>query len=252
MRHRINGKQLCRDSDHRKAMLRNLAAGLFEHGEIKTTLPKAKAVQPFVEKIITIAKKGTFTARRQIESKLNDRHIFTWLTDSNTPDQRKDSDYFDLPDESEIERNRYGDVRKAPRLVQHVMTQVATMFADRDGGYTRIVKLGEHRLGDGTDLVLLQLVGREEGPEIGGGYSRRREQADKRTAFAARLRKGSADDSDAIVPEGETATAVAEPEAEAIEVQEVEMTEDQIEQAVSEGAEVVEVEEVEEADKKEE
>ena len=225
---------------------------MFEHGEIKTTLPKAKAVQPFVEKIITIAKKGTFTARRQIESKLSDRHIFTWLTDSNTPDQRKDSDYFDLPDESEIERNRYGDVRKAPRLVQHVMTQVATMFADRDGGYTRIVKLGEHRLGDGTDLVLLQLVGREEGPEIGGGYSRRREQADKRTAFAARLRKGSADDSDTVTPEGETATAVAEPEAEAIEVQEVEMTEDQIEQAVSEGAEVVEVEEVEEADKKEE
>lgn len=252
MRHRINGKQLCRDSEHRKAMLRNLAAGLFEHGEIKTTMPKAKAVQPFVEKIITIAKKGTFSARRQIESKLSDRHIFTWLTDSNTPDQRKDSDYFDLPDESEIERNRYGDVRKAPRLVQHVMTQVATMFADRDGGYTRIVKLGEHRLGDGTDLVLLQLVGREEGPEIGGGYSRRREQADKRTAFAARLRKGGADDSDAAASEGETATVVAEPEVETVEVQEVEMTEDQIEQAVSEGAEIVEAEVVEETDNKEE
>ncbi len=50
MRHRIDGKQLNRDSDHRRAMLRNLAAGLFEHGEIETTMPKAKAVQPFVEK----------------------------------------------------------------------------------------------------------------------------------------------------------------------------------------------------------
>ena len=75
MRHRIYGKQLNRDSEHRRAMLRNLAAGLFEHGEIETTAAKAKAVQPFVEKIITIAKKGTFTARRQLESKLTDRRI---------------------------------------------------------------------------------------------------------------------------------------------------------------------------------
>ena len=81
MRHRIYGKQLSRDSDHRRAMLRNLAAGLFEHGEIKTTLPKAKAVQPFVEKIITIARDGTFRARRRIEARLNDRRIHSWVAD---------------------------------------------------------------------------------------------------------------------------------------------------------------------------
>ncbi len=208
MRHRVYGKKLNRDSDHRRAMLRNLAAGVFEHGEIKTTMPKAKAVQPFVEKIITISKEGTFRARRRIEARLNDRRIHSWVADSNVPDARKDTPYFDLPDASEIEFNRYGEVRKAPRLVQHIMTKIATMFADREGGYTRIVKLGEHRLGDGADLVLLQLTGFEEGPQVGGGVSGRRRQADRRAAFAAQLRKsGQAEQTGA-------ATAVAEPDAE--------------------------------------
>ena len=205
MRHRVYGKKLSRDSDHRRAMLRNLAAGLFEHGEIRTTMPKAKAVQPFVEKIITISKEGTFRARRRIEARLNDRRIHSWVADANVPDARKDIPYFDLPDAGDIEFNRYGEVRKSPRLVQHIMTKIATMFADRDGGYTRIVKLGEHRLGDGTDLVLLQLTGFEDGPQVGGGVSGRRRQADRRTAFAAQLRKAG---------QAETATAVAEPDAE--------------------------------------
>lgn len=208
MRHRIAGKQLCRDNDHRRALLRNLAAGLFEHGEITTTMPRAKAVQPFVERLITIAKRGGLAARRQVESRLTDRKIHAWVADPNVPDRRKSSDYFDLPDASDIEFNRYGEVRKAPRLVHHVMTTVAPMFADRDGGYTRIVKTGKHRLGDGGDLVVLQLVGREDGPTIGGGTSRRREIANKRTAYAAKRRKAD---------EGSAATAVAEPEAPAVE-----------------------------------
>ncbi len=199
MRHRIYGKQLNRTTSHRRAMLRNLAAGLFEHGQIETTLPKAKAVQPFVEKIITLAKQGTFKARRQIEAKINDRKIHVWVADPAVPDSAKDNDYFDLPDASDIEFNRYGEVRKAPRLVHHIMTEVAPKFSDRDGGYTRIVRTGRHRLGDGGDIVLLQLVGEEEGPEIGGGTSIRRQRANNRAAFAAKLRKGG--------------TAVAEPQA---------------------------------------
>lgn len=191
MRHRINGKQLNRTTSHRRAMLRNLAAGLFEHGQIETTLPKAKAVQPFVERIISIAKKGTFNARRRIEAEINDRRIHAWVADPNVPDSAKDNPHFDLPDESDIEFNRYGEVRKAPRLVQHILTEVAPKFSDRDGGYTRIVRTGRHRLGDGTDLVLLQLVGEEEGPEIGGGTSVRRQRANNRAAFAAKLRKGA-------------------------------------------------------------
>ncbi len=217
MRHRIYGKQLSRDSEHRRAMLRNLAAGLFEHGEIKTTLPKAKAVQPFVEKIITIARQGTFLARRRIEARINDRQIHSWVADDNVPDACKDNPYFDLPDAGDIQFNRYGEVRKAPRLVQHIMTKIAPMFADRDGGYTRIVKLGEHRLGDGTDLVLLQLTGIEEGPQVGGGMSGRRRQADRRTAYAARLRKSMTAEPTEPTESPESVTAVAEPETQASE-----------------------------------
>jgi large subunit ribosomal protein L17 len=192
MRNRIQGRQLGRDSEHRTAMLRNLAAGLFEHGQIETTMPKAKAVQPFIEKIITIAKKGGLHARRQIEARINDRKIHAWVADSNVPDSCKDNVYFDLPAASDIEFNRYGEVRKAPRLVQHVMTAIADRYRDRDGGYTRIIRTGRHRLGDGGDIVVLQLVGDEDGPQIGGGTSSRRRQADRRTAFAASLRKGGA------------------------------------------------------------
>jgi large subunit ribosomal protein L17 len=211
MRHRVAGRQFSIDTDHRRAMLRNLAAGLFEHGQIETTLQKAKSVQPFVERIITIAKQGTFRARRLIEQKLNDRMIHVWVADPNVKDWKKDNAYFDLPDSGEIEFNRYGETRKAPRLVQHIMTRIGPMFADRDGGYTRIVKTGRHRLGDASDVVLLQLVGKEEGPELGGGASPRRRRADKRAAFAASLRRKS------TTPDGAGAatesTATAEPEA---------------------------------------
>ena len=228
MRNRIFGKQLNRTSEHRTAMLRNLAAGLFEHGSIETTLPKAKAVQPFVEKLITLAKQGTFHARRQIEAKLNDRKIHAWVADPNVPDSRKENAYFDLPDEDDISFNRYGEVKKAPRLVQHLLTKIAPQFADRDGGYTRIVRTGRHRLGDGADLVVLQLVGEESGSEVGGsGGSGRRRQADRREAYAASLGTASATEEapaqEAIAEEAaveeETATvdsqAAEEPSAEA-------------------------------------
>ena len=211
MRHRIAGRQFSIDSDHRRAMLRNLAAALFEHGEIRTTGPKAKAVQPFVERLITIAKRGDLRARRLIESRLNDRMIHTWVADPNVGEAKKDNQYFDLPNEGDIEFNRYGDVRKAPRLVQHIMTKVAPRFADRDGGYTRIVKLGTNRLGDGADEVLLQLVGEEEGPEIGGAGSRRKAKANRRAEFASKMRKG-AKKSAKEEPTAEAATAVADAE----------------------------------------
>ena len=222
MRHRIAGRQLNRSSAHRRAMFRNLAAALFEHGEIETTLPKAKAVQPFVEKLITVAKQGLvdgtdpkakaqrLAARRELESRINDRRIHAWVADANVPDEKKDNPHFDLPAADDIEFNRYGELRKAPRLVQHIMTVIAPKFEDRDGGYTRIIKLGKRRLGDATNLVLLQLVGTEEGPEIGGRKSTRRQAADRRTAFAAKLRKGAA--AGAVA---DTATAVADPVEEA-------------------------------------
>ena len=198
MRHRVFGKQLCVKEDHRRAMLRNLAAGLFEHGQIETTIPKAKAVQPFVEKLITMAKQSSLSSRRAIEARINDRAVFAWIKDPNTKEEKKNlHDLWDLPAEDAIEFNRYGELRKAPRLVQHLMTKVAPLYADRPGGYTRIIKLDKRRVGDQTDLCILQLVGKEEGPQVSGRRSNRRRVADKRTAYAAEARKKAAEPSKA-------------------------------------------------------
>src|SRR5688572_14261125 len=80
MRHRKAGYKLGRTTAHRTSTLRHIAYGLFEHGQVVTTLPKAKAVQPMVEKIITLAKRGDLHARRLVVSKLGgDRRSFDWL-----------------------------------------------------------------------------------------------------------------------------------------------------------------------------
>lgn len=219
MRHRKAGYHLNRTSAHREAMLRNMAASLFEHGQIVTTLPKAKAVQPLVEKIVTKAKRGDLHARRRVIQMLGrDRLGFEWLyLPKNATDQERDAvdklreragGFFDVPESGEVERNRYGELRKAPKLVRHIFENVAPRFADRAGGYTRIVKLGYRRLGDQAETVVLQFVGNEEGPEIGGRPSTRRRQADRRTAYAAKLRKERG---------AEKATAPAAPEAAASE-----------------------------------
>jgi large subunit ribosomal protein L17 len=194
---------LGRTTAHRASTLRHIAYGLFEHGQVVTTIPKAKAVQPMVEKIITLAKKGTLASRRLVISKLGgDRAGFEWLyLPKDASDAEKDkvtkqrdhaAQFFDVPESSAVERNRYGELRTAPKLVKHIFEHVAPRFRDRPGGYTRIVKLGRNRLGDGTELCVIQFVGAEEGPEIGGKQSTRRRQADRRTAFAAKVRKDKA------------------------------------------------------------
>ena len=200
MRHRRAGYKLGRTSTHRESTLRNIAAGLFEHGQITTTIPKAKAVQPLVDKIITLAKRGDLHARRNVISKFGgDRHGFEWLYVSRKATEKEKASvnsqrdsaakYFNIPDASGVERNRYGELRKAPGLVKHIFDNVAPRFKDRAGGYTRIVKLGRHRIGDGSELCIIQFVGAEEGPEIGGRPSTRRRTADRRTAYAAKVRK---------------------------------------------------------------
>jgi len=187
MRHRVYGYKLSRDTEHRTAMFRNLAAGLFEHGQIETTLPKAKAVQPMVEKLITLAKRGDLHARRRAVAILRDRIM--------------------CDDEDKITRNRYGDVKKGPKLIRHLFDEIGPKYVDRDGGYTRIIKLAKYRIGDASDLVLLQLVGDQSGPEIAGLPSRRREKMARRVKFAEKL---------GVVGGGKDAAAggiaVAEPE----------------------------------------
>jgi len=200
MRHRKASYKLGRTTAHRLSTLRNIAAALFEHGQITTTIPRAKAVQPMVEKIITLAKRGDIHARRLVIAKLgHDRKAFEWLylhKDASEGErgivQRQAdfaSQFFTIPDGSKVERDRWGDLRKCPKLVKHIFENIAPRYKDRAGGYTRIVKLGKHRIGDAGELCVIQFVGAEEGPEIGGNLSTRRRIADKRTAFAAEKRK---------------------------------------------------------------
>jgi large subunit ribosomal protein L17 len=116
VRHHRAGKKLCRDSAHRKSLYANLAGSLIEHGRIKTTEAKAKAVKPFAEQMITLGKRGDLAARRQAIAQLRSQDV-----------------------------------------VHVLFADVAPRFAERPGGYTRIVKLGP-RVGDAANMVYLELV----------------------------------------------------------------------------------------------
>ena len=192
MRHRCAGYKLGRDTEHRKALWRNQAIALFTHGQITTTLPKAKSVRPFVEKLITLARKGDLASRRRVISAIGDPIL--------------------MSEEDEVQRNRFGEVVGGPRVVKKLFDEIAPRYTDRPGGYTRIVRLGRSRIGDGGDLCLLQLVGDEDGPQVSGRFSRRRAMANNRMTFAAKLRKDKSEPAGESEAEGDTATAVAETE----------------------------------------
>ncbi len=196
MRHRVAGRKLGRKTNHRKALWRNMAVSLFTHGQITTTLPKAKSVKPFVEKLISAAKQNDLAARRRVIKALGDQIMVKH------------------EDHESIERNRYGEITAGPKVVKVLFEEIAPKYADRTGGYTRIIKLAKHRIGDGASLCVLQLVGSddENGPQVSGQYSRRRDKANKRMEFAASRRKSTA----AATAE---AKAPAEPEAPAPEAE---------------------------------
>jgi large subunit ribosomal protein L17 len=117
MRHRRNRHQLSRSASHRKLLLRNLCKELIDHERIRTTEAKAKAVKPEVEKLITLGKRGDLHARRRALSALG-------------------QDKF---------------------AVYKLFEEVAPRYADRPGGYTRILKLGPRR-SDASEMVYLELV----------------------------------------------------------------------------------------------
>ena len=119
MRHARTGKKLGRDSAHRKALYSNLAGALIEHGRIKTTVTKAKAVKPIAEQMITLGRRGDLHARRQATAFLRSRDV-----------------------------------------VHKLFAEVAPLFKDRPGGYTRIVKIGT-RPGDSAEMAYLELVDEE-------------------------------------------------------------------------------------------
>ena len=116
MRHRIKKNKLNRTTSHRKAMLNNMVASLFEHKQIKTTHAKAKEARRLAERLITFAKKGDLAARRRV-------------------------------------------LRFIPNkaLVRELFDKIAPVYTERNGGYTRVLKLG-YRQGDGADMSLLELV----------------------------------------------------------------------------------------------
>lgn len=175
MRHRVAGYKLGRKTNHRKAMWRNMAVSLFTHGQITTTLPKAKSVKPFVEKLISAAKQNDLAARRRVIKALGDQVMVKH------------------EDDDAVERNRYGEITGGPKVVKVLFDEIAPKYADRTGGYTRIIKLAKHRIGDGASLCVLQLVGSDDegGPQVSGQYSRRRDKANKRMEFASARRKSA-------------------------------------------------------------
>ena len=119
MRHRNANRKLSRNTSHRRALLRNLVTSFLEHGRLMTTLPKAKEVRPLAEKMITLGKRDSLHARRQVHAYL-------------------------LKDET----------------AKRVFDTIAPKFATRNGGYSRIIKLG-NRKGDGADLAIIELLGSE-------------------------------------------------------------------------------------------
>ncbi len=208
MRHRVAGRKLGRNTSHRKAMFRNMAVALFTHETITTTIPKAKALKPFVEKLITAAKKGDLASRRRVLSELGADAI---AVDRDLKQFKRG----ELRNNGFIV-NRYHELQRGPRVVKKLFDEIGPRYADRPGGYTRIVRLSKSRIGDGADLCVLMLVGGEEGPQLAGQYSRRREKANRRNEKAAAMRKqASKSDNQSDEADSEAADTAVTDDAEA-------------------------------------
>ena len=136
------GPRLGGSSSHQKAILANLATSLFEHGRIKTTEPKARALRPYAEKLITHAKKGTLHNRREVMKKIRDKDV-----------------------------------------VHTLFAEIGPFFADRAGGYTRIIKV-EARKGDNAPMAVIELV-REKTVTSEADRARRAAASAKKAAAAA-------------------------------------------------------------------
>lgn len=136
------GPRLGGSSSHQKAILANLATSLFEHGRIKTTEPKARALRPYAEKLITHAKKGTLHNRREVMKKIRDKDV-----------------------------------------VHTLFAEIGPFFADRNGGYTRIVKV-EARKGDNAPMAVIELV--REKTVVSEANRARRAAASAQQAAAAK------------------------------------------------------------------
>ena len=197
------GRRLGGSSSHQKALLANLATSLFEHGRIKTTEPKARALRPYAEKLITHAKKGALHNRREVLKKIRDKDV-----------------------------------------VHALFAEIGPFFADRNGGYTRIIKV-EARKGDNAPMAVIELV--REKTVTSEANRARRAAASKKAAPA----KAAA--SDEALAEETTASdeALAEETTPQETVEEVKAEDAAIEEAQAAEAEAeVEEAKAEEAEEK--
>jgi len=176
MRHKVHTFKIGRTGAHRKAMLANMVSSLIEHGEIRTTITKAKEARRVADKMVTLGKKGDLHRRRLAVSKLRDK-----------------------------------------TAVKKLFDEIAPQYTERNGGYTRIIKLSR-RLGDAAEMCILQFVEADD--------------AVKKTEKTTKTKKAKA-------PEAEKATEATE---EVVEEVKAEATEEVVEeaQAVEETEEVVE------------
>lgn len=141
MRHNCNRNRLGKAQDQRKALLRALATELFMHGEIKTTISRAKALKPYAESIITLAKKGDLNSRRTAL-----RYIY----------DRETGRFMDVVTHEVVE-NFEGKKVMPETVLRKLFAEIGKQYQDRNGGYTRIYNLPPRR-GDATKMALIQLV----------------------------------------------------------------------------------------------
>lgn len=219
MRHKLAGRHLARTPAHHLAMRRNLAQSLFQYGEVTTTLPKAKEVRSFVEKLITLARKNDLRSRQRVISILNDRSVIS----------REEQEQFDAMSSTQqdrVLRNRSGRRHRTgtvpasynkktfpfvARSVVHVLiNEIAPRFKDRPGGYTRIIRLAKRRVGDNTDLAILQLVG-SDGEQAGDTGKKTMGRRRQRTADRVAILEGK---QPKRKPRGKSAAKAAAPKKE--------------------------------------
>jgi large subunit ribosomal protein L17 len=148
MRHRVAHRKLGRKTEHRLALLRNLCTSLITHERLITTVPKAKELRPFAERAITLGKRALVADAP--ETALHNRRLAAAYFFSGNANRVPDGGYKRL---------------RAPRTagvaaLDKLFDEIATRFAERPGGYTRILKLGARR-GDGAEMALIELVGSE-------------------------------------------------------------------------------------------
>jgi large subunit ribosomal protein L17 len=218
MRHRFAGRKFNRTSAHRTAMFRNAAQSLFQHGQIITTLEKAKDVRRFAEKLITIAKKahgGSLAARQQIISILNDRSVIPAdhqeEYDAMTDGQRKKVLRAPTGRRWRLGGPKLGMEFTAQSIVHKLISEVAAQFETRSGGYTRIIRLGRPRIGDNADRAILQLVGQEQAPGAVAkrGPNARKTKSDNRRKFLEQALKSRAAQAPAVQAEAKPAEGQA-------------------------------------------